>query len=826
MGSLRFLFSTAVKNLRRGGQRVFVAILCIAFGVMSLVAMTLLSQALEQMLVIKPALLVGADISMVREAEDYILPEHEQQLKDLQQEGVIERYTLAAYTSTLSYRLAGSGELHFPAAAIGIDPANYPLVGSFSVAQPGSIGLETLLQEPGDILVTKDIALEYELKEGDHLILSDISSGTPLDATIRAIVTDTPNHQGDKIYYNLATAELLANSSRMLNTALVTAPDPEAAKEIFAASGWHAFLSTQLALGDAQVQEIFEMALKGAAILGLLVGGIGIANTMQVLLRRRRREVAIWKTLGYRESQIQRMFTIEAGLLGAIGSLIGAGLGVLLSYLLVDLFSRTSTLLIAWSFSPKPVFSGILVGILTTVLFSLVAIVASSRVQPVALLRNEPVPATRLGWLQNFGMVLLVAIPFTVMTSLIMESALKGIAVLMGALFGLIFLGGLMAALLWVTVRILPLRAVPLANMARNNLRRRGMGLVFAMIALFVGVVSLGLGGMVTQNAQRILEVQASEMQGDNLAIIAPAEQEAAVQNALEEQKLEAVHPGYLTSIKSAVMSDDSDFDLPSVLIGRDTADQMMLTGAEWGSQPNGVYVFSFMAEETGDSVDITLWDGSQHTLPVVGTYQYAENSIAINTELGLLMSNELSLRLSQPDTIQYYARVPASRLVSASSELGKALPKATVIDLIAYSARFTQVYKNLFVFAAAMAGLALLAGVLLIANSVSIAMIDRRYEIGVLKAIGYRRGHVLLTLMVEYSLVAVIASAAGLGLINGFMAIIRALNPIAAFLFVMPFFSSAIIFAICVGLTLLTVLLVTLEPTRVSPVVVLNDRE
>ncbi len=825
MSRLGFYFSIAIHSLRRGGQRVFVALLCIAFGVMSLVAMTLLSRSLERMLVINPAYLVGADISMVRQVEDVILPEQVAELQSLQRSGLIDRYTLVAYTSTLTFRLPGSGELHFPAAGIGIDPANYPLLGSFVVSRPGNVGLATLLQEPGDILVTKDIALEYHLQEGDKLVLSDLNTGSPLEAHVRAIITDTPNHQGSKLYYNLATAEQLAGTPRMLNTALLTAPDPIQARDHLAETGWVPYLATRLALGDKQVQLIFEVTLKGAAILGLLVGGIGIANTMQVLLRRRRREVAVWKTLGYRESQLQFMFAVEAAILGGLGSLLGAGVGVGLSYTLVDLFSRTSTLLINWAFDPMPVLTGILVGVLTTILFAMIAIVAASRAQPVSLLRNEPVNTARLTKLHSLGLVLLLALPFAAITSLIMGSLLRGIAILLIALFGLLLLGGSFSLLMRLLVRFLPLRGLPLAHMARNNLRRRGLSLVFAMVALFVGVVSLTLGVLVTQNAQRTLNDRSVAFQGDNLTLIALAAQETAVRQALEAQPLDSFSAGYQTSIQSVRAEGLTDLNMPSVLIARETPAQFNLEGAPWGSQPDGVYVDTFTHIPPGSTLQVTLWDGSVHSLQVVGTYTFNMRVIGPRPPVGLLLPNALSLGLAPPDTLQYAAKAPAGRLQSVSTALGNTLPHVTVINLVAYAARFTQVYHNLFIFAAAMAGLALLAGILLVANSVSLAMLDRRYEIGVLKAVGYTRSHILLTLVVEYGLIALIASGAGLGIIQVSLWFLAVVDPFSASFFRMPFSSTALIGLFCVGLTLLTVLLVTLEPTRVSPIVVLNDR-
>ena len=181
--------------------------------------------------------------------------------------------------------------------------------------------------------------------------------------------------------------------------------------------------------------------------------------------------------------------------------------------------------------------------------------------------------------------------------------------------------------------------------------------------------------------------------------------------------------------------------------------------------------------------------------------------------------------QIAPPTTVQFFIEAPLGQVQRLSAELGAALPQATVINLLAYATRFTQTYQNLFVFATSMAGLALLAGVLLVANSVSLAMFDRRFEIGVLKTMGYNRGHILTTLMVEYSLVALIATAAGLAAVAIFLWIVAQTNPLAGSLLVMPASSAALIGLAYVGLTLLTVLFVTWGPTQVPPLVVLNDR-
>ncbi len=64
MNGLAIFLKTAWHNLLRGGQRVFVALLCIAFGVMSLVAMTLVAQSFERTMVLDPRQQIGGDISL------------------------------------------------------------------------------------------------------------------------------------------------------------------------------------------------------------------------------------------------------------------------------------------------------------------------------------------------------------------------------------------------------------------------------------------------------------------------------------------------------------------------------------------------------------------------------------------------------------------------------------------------------------------------------------------------------------------------------------------------------------------------------------------
>jgi putative ABC transport system permease protein len=825
MTMLRFYLRTASHTLRRGGQRVLVAMLCVAFGVMSLVAMLLVSQSVHSTLVVDPREQLGGDLSLGR-PEEYILPEHVAELQALQAEGAIERYALAAQASFLSYRTPSSGESYLSATGIGIDPAVYPLAGALTVGDPDGAHPAALLQGVGDVLVTRDLQADHGLAVGDEIILTDLAVGAPVQGRVQGIVADTPNHMGDKIYYTLATAQALAGGRNAANAVLVTAGDPEAVRERLSESGWSVFSAALAAGQDRATVGLIDLLLRGAGMMGLFVGGIGIANTMQVLLRRRRQEMAIWKVLGYRERELHLLFATEAGLLGTFGSLLGAGLGLAISGGLTELFRRTGSMLYVWTISPLPLAAGVLVGIATTVVFALWAIATAGRVQPMALLRNEPVAAARPPRWQALLLAAVLALPLATITSLVMGSLFRGIGVLLFALAGLLALGGFMGALAWVATHLLPLQGLPLLRMARNSLRRRGLSPVFAMIALFAGVVSLALGVVFTQNAGQAMDERTLTLPGYNVTVTALAEHEEAVRQALAAQGIDQVAYGYQTSVRAIDMpARQEPFAAQPVLMGRSEPYDYVIGGAPWGSEPDGVYTYEPAQVPLGSTVEVTLWDGTVRTLTVVGSYGVELGPARLPYALGLLMPAELSLSIAPPDTVQFAIEAPQGQVRAVSASLGEALPQATVINLQAYATRFSQAYWNLFVLATAMAGLALLAGVLLVANSVSLAMLDRRYEIGVLKAVGYSRWHILATLAAEYGLVALIPTFAALTVVQGFLVIVRHVNKVAAGLLSMPPQVAALIGLVGVGLTLLTVLAVAWRPTQVSPVVVLNDR-
>lgn len=100
-------------------------------------------------------------------------------------------------------------------------------------------------------------------------------------------------------------------------------------------------VSTQNALENtvSDITSIFTVLFGGIAGISLLVGGIGIMNIMLVTVTERTREIGIRKAIGASRGVILRQFLMEAVVL----CMIGCGIGILLSWIILQLASVVVT---------------------------------------------------------------------------------------------------------------------------------------------------------------------------------------------------------------------------------------------------------------------------------------------------------------------------------------------------------------------------------------------------------------------------------------------------------------------------------------------------
>ena len=824
----------ALRALGRGGQRTLLALVCVAFGVLSLVAMQLLAGMVHATVVVDARAAIGGDAVVSPQG-----PEGAQvftsadlaTLTGMQARGVLTGVcTMAAQDFRALQPPAGGGVYLLSQQPTGLDPAHCPLAGTAPVAAPAGMSLAAALAAPAGAVLTRDLAGHFGLQPGDRITMLGSGSAPRATLTVTAILADTPDHTGDHIFYSVDTARRLAGTPDVITQASVAFPAGSAAVAQLKAANWHVITADQVAAnGGGCVGQVFDFMLKGAGILGLIVGGIGVANTLQVSLARRMLEIAMLKTVGYQRRDLLALFGIETALLGLAGGLIGAVAGVGVAAGLGGLLEQSGIFLLHWSVDPWLVAGGVAAGVVTAVIFGLFTIVQASAVRPAVLLRQQGGRRSLGTRLAGGGLLLALGAVFTAISSLVMGGPLAGAEIVGAAVAGLIGFAILLGTILFVLLR-LPLPEPPLLRLARQNLKRRPLRVLFPLIALFMGVFSIGFsGGTILNAVQRVNSLRTANNAVDLMIYTRQAD---AAQVA---QELAAVgvpaHAG--TSVPLATVQGPAGRLAagPVFLDGRAAGDlgwDAKITAGALPAGPDEALVPDTItsgapALAVGDPLTVVTAAGQTLHLRVSGIYQSQVTDLLYGTEPGIQVTLATVAPLTGPDAaVTYMAAVAPSALPGVEARLSAALPGAALVSTTDMNDALSRRFAGLLNFVVGVAGLALVAGTILIANGVGLALIERRRELGILKAVGFSAGRVLATLLLENALLGLLAGVLGMIAVAGAMAFINLQRP-AAQLALDPWMAAGMV-ALSAALALGVTVLVAWQPTHVRPLEVLRE--
>ncbi len=145
------------------------------------------------------------------------------------------------------------------------------------------------------------------------------------------------------------------------------------------------YIRTQMDIAETRQESADAMMflLFAVASISLLVGGIGIMNTLLVSVTERTREIGIRMAVGAKRCQIMSQFLVESVVLSLVGGVIGIGVGVAAA--------KLTTALAGWPTIISPVFL-VLAFVFSAsvgVVFGLYPAHKASRLNPIDALRYE-----------------------------------------------------------------------------------------------------------------------------------------------------------------------------------------------------------------------------------------------------------------------------------------------------------------------------------------------------------------------------------------------------------------------------------------------------
>lgn len=279
------------------------------------------------------------------------------------------------------------------AAVIGIDPNKEPRVSNL-VAKMREGTLASLYRATNAVILGDRLAEKLGARVGANLTVQGDRGRVGAQVVgifhtgIRAIDEGT-------VYALLKTAQVLAAQTGLVNEIRVRLGDPMAAlataRRIESETGYKS-VSWQEAnedlLSTLVIRNVIMFTVVGAI---LLVASFGTYNIISTITYEKARDIAIMKSLGFREATVRRIFVIEAAMIGFSGAILGWALGYLLCLALGSIeikspFMDTSYLPLAYSPLHYAIATAVAVG--SSLIAGFVPARKASRVHPVDIIRG------------------------------------------------------------------------------------------------------------------------------------------------------------------------------------------------------------------------------------------------------------------------------------------------------------------------------------------------------------------------------------------------------------------------------------------------------
>ena len=151
----------------------------------------------------------------------------------------------------------------------------------------------------------------------------------------RTVVEDMGTNQFSSIQVKVTDPALINEISNAIEEKLLILRHVTESTRDFSITSAQAMQET-----ISSVMDTMSLFLTGIAAISLLVGAIGIANTMFMSVMERTRQIGVLKALGTTNSEVMKLFVIESAMIGFIGGLIGIFSGFIASGIISELGVR------------------------------------------------------------------------------------------------------------------------------------------------------------------------------------------------------------------------------------------------------------------------------------------------------------------------------------------------------------------------------------------------------------------------------------------------------------------------------------------------------
>ena len=544
-------------------------------------------------------------------------------------------------------------------------------------------------------------------------------------------------------------------------------------------------------------------------LTSLFVGGIGIACTIHGFMRQRLTTVAILKTLGTDTGLLIRVYLLQSLFMGLVGSVSGVAIGVGLQRLLPALFGELIPVAVSSQVTVLPLGKGLLVGVITTLCFTIWPLLTIREIPPALVFRREVeqhhVPAgSRLKWIRDtligimrdrhrLGTAVMMGCGLTVL------AAWQARSLTLGALFIVAFCVAVILLQIGARVLLHGLGKLPrprsfvirqaLGNVQRPGNYTRGMAVAIGVGVMVIVTVALVKSSLLVALGERIPEDAPTfffiDIQPDQREAFEEILQREAAQ---APYRLTPVVRARLKEIEGHVIDPEEHkgkkngwyFTREYVLTALSTLprDNAVVKGTWWATDSAAIRKTDSKQEEAPvrvsvedqAAVNLGVDVGSTIEFVVQGTPLRAVVENTRKVDWGSFSMNFFMILApgaldGAPMTYIASAKVEADEELPLQHALVRALPNVTAIKVGDVLANVARLLEQLAWAIQGIALLSMVSGAVVMTAAVSSTRYRRLYEAAILKAIGGTRRVVVASFAVEFALIGGLAGLIGVGL-------------------------------------------------------------
>ncbi|HVL06023.1 MAG TPA: FtsX-like permease family protein [Acidimicrobiales bacterium] len=524
----------------------------------------------------------------------------------------------------------------------------------------------------------------------------------------------------------------------------------------------------------------FSTFLLAFACIALFVGMFIIYNTFSIVVAQRGRDMAMLRAVGASRAQVVRSVVLESVAVGAVASAVGLGVGVGMSFGLRALLSAVGLEVPSGSIviAPSTVITAFLVGTAITVISALLPAVRSSRVRPIAALRDVAidVSGSSMARIGAGGAVLAAgAAAFTAgVLGVGSELALIGLGTV-ATIIGVFVLGPVIARPL-MHVLGTPVEAMGgmTGRLARENVKRNPKRTSATASALMIGVTLVGAITILASSFKASISDTLSESLQADYVVASGSLGGGGLSPEIEADlatlpEVATVSPARSTAVEvGGASSEVAAIDIGT--IGR-VADLGVTAGRLADLSGASVAVEDRKAKDNGVKLGDTLTVTFARTGPVELTVRALIDRPPPGFDGVVYVVGLDTYRANVTDQFdrQVYVKVADGvRPTQAEAALETALtrwPNGELQDRSAFEASVASQIDVILNLMYGLLGLAIVIALIGIANTLALSVHERRRELGLLRAVGMTRPQVRRAIRWESVMIALMGTVLGFAL-------------------------------------------------------------